>query len=80
MKWPIVLVCLLVVSSALLVSGCTKTQIPSKGDQGTQTPANGDQVDSAKTGNDQATSSEIADNSVSGWVDENEEVEIGEMI
>lgn len=67
MRKALTLLLLVVVVSALFLAGCTtKTQTTPKGDVAVTQP--------------EVSSNEVADEALTGWVDENEDVQIGEIV
>lgn len=67
MKKAITLLLLVVVVSAVFLAGCaTKTETTQKDDVAVTQP--------------EVSSNEVADEALNGWVDENEDVQIGEII
>lgn len=67
MKRAVTLVILMVVVSAAFLAGCTtKTETDKKSDIAVTQP--------------EVSSNEVADEAVTGWVDENEDVQIGEIV
>jgi uncharacterized lipoprotein YajG len=67
MKKALTLLLLVVVVSAVFLAGCTtKTETSKQGDIAVTQP--------------DVSSNDVADEALTGWVDENEDVQIGEIV